>query len=292
MIVFPGERVFLSNDNHHIKVWQLRASGVLVSPACTYPFHWICGTSHNGRNVAEWHLARPGYKLALTTNSKAEKEQRDKEIARQPFEASTVLTGCSSPHPPPFEAAKLGEGSLVVMVMNSWPVFGESFRVLVVAAVAEWYRYRTVACFVTGSSPVPLKTRRVGQRCTLNLSRAETSSRCPRVAEQCDVNINSTQYRLSQSFNFNFCASQKTPSPRFVQTVTTLDTVVLKTPTKLAVLDMHAPARTATAGSDVVQSGRPIFDDFFQHLWPYIGNNTANVVFQMFESLWLIRIDQ
>ncbi|GFV77177.1 uncharacterized protein TNCV_444081 [Trichonephila clavipes] len=46
-----------------------------------------------------------------------------------------------------------------------------------VAAVAEWYRYRTVACFVTGSNPVPLKTRRVGQRCTLNLSRAETSSR-------------------------------------------------------------------------------------------------------------------
>ncbi|GFT39101.1 hypothetical protein TNCV_3401361 [Trichonephila clavipes] len=46
-----------------------------------------------------------------------------------------------------------------------------------VAAVAEWYGYRTVAYFVTGSSPVPLKTRRVGQRCTLNLSRAETSSR-------------------------------------------------------------------------------------------------------------------
>ncbi|GFU68055.1 retrovirus-related Pol polyprotein from transposon 297 [Trichonephila clavipes] len=60
-----------------------------------------------------------------------------------------------------------------------------------VAAVAKWYRYRTVACFVTGSSPVPLKTRRVGQRCTLNLSRAETFSRCPRVAEQCDVNIQS-----------------------------------------------------------------------------------------------------
>ncbi|GFX66226.1 hypothetical protein TNCV_342001 [Trichonephila clavipes] len=36
--------------------------------------------------------------------------------------------------------------------------------------------------------------------------------------------------------------------------------------------------RTATAGSDVVQSGHPIFDDFFQHLWPYIGNNTADVV--------------
>ncbi|GFX84266.1 uncharacterized protein TNCV_3976111 [Trichonephila clavipes] len=46
-----------------------------------------------------------------------------------------------------------------------------------VAAVAEWYRYRIVACLVTSSSSVPLKTRRVGQRCTLNLSRAETSSR-------------------------------------------------------------------------------------------------------------------
>ncbi|GFX76529.1 adhesion G protein-coupled receptor B2 [Trichonephila clavipes] len=49
---------------------------------------------------------------------------------------------------------------------------------------------------------------------------------------------------------------------------------------------------TATAGSDVVQSGRPIFDDLFQHLWPYIGNNTANVVFQMVKRLLLIRIDQ
>ncbi|GFT50993.1 hypothetical protein TNCV_2585911 [Trichonephila clavipes] len=51
-------------------------------------------------------------------------------------------------------------------------------------------------------------------------------------------------------------------------------------------------SRTATAGSDVVQSGRPIFDDFFQHFWPYIGNNTSNVVFQMVKRLWLIRIDQ
>ncbi|GFW34399.1 hypothetical protein TNCV_221251 [Trichonephila clavipes] len=49
---------------------------------------------------------------------------------------------------------------------------------------------------------------------------------------------------------------------------------------------------TATAGSNVVQSGRPIFDDFDQHLRPYIGNNTANVVFQMVKRLWLIRIDQ
>ncbi|GFV37471.1 hypothetical protein TNCV_1157341 [Trichonephila clavipes] len=31
-------------------------------------------------------------------------------------------------------------------------------------------------------------------------------------------------------------------------------------------------------------------NDFFQHLWPYIGNNTANVVFQMVKRLWLIHI--
>ncbi|GFX14176.1 hypothetical protein TNCV_1766701 [Trichonephila clavipes] len=54
----------------------------------------------------------------------------------------------------------------------------------------------------------------------------------------------------------------------------------------------HPQSETATADSDVVQSGRPIFDDFFQHLWPYIGNNTANGVFQMVKRLWLIRIDQ
>ncbi|GFV64952.1 uncharacterized protein TNCV_1299561 [Trichonephila clavipes] len=52
-------------------------------------------------------------------------------------------------------------------------------RLYMVAAVVEWYRYRIVACLVTSSSPVPLKTRRVGQQSTLNLSRAETSShRC------------------------------------------------------------------------------------------------------------------
>ncbi|GFX19649.1 hypothetical protein TNCV_2075571 [Trichonephila clavipes] len=33
-----------------------------------------------------------------------------------------------------------------------------------------------MACLVTSSSPVPLKTHRVGQRCMLSLSRAQTSS--------------------------------------------------------------------------------------------------------------------
>ncbi|GFU87697.1 hypothetical protein TNCV_2042811 [Trichonephila clavipes] len=48
---------------------------------------------------------------------------------------------------------------------------------------------------------------------------------------------------------------------------------------------------TATAGSDVVQSGRPIFDDF-SNICGRISDNTANVVFQMVKRLWLIRIDQ
>ncbi|GFW18426.1 hypothetical protein TNCV_1184541 [Trichonephila clavipes] len=39
--------------------------------------------------------------------------------------------------------------------------------------------------FVTSLSPVALKTHRVGQRCTLNLSRAGTSSRwCGAVARR------------------------------------------------------------------------------------------------------------
>ncbi|GFU67175.1 uncharacterized protein TNCV_3676101 [Trichonephila clavipes] len=77
------------------------------------------------------------------------------------------------------------------------------------------------------STPVPLKTRRVRQRCTLNLSGAQTSSRwcgvvasrggassgvvhvtspwfkitwsvakSPRVAEQCDVNIYSLTHAI------------------------------------------------------------------------------------------------
>ncbi|GFV21233.1 uncharacterized protein TNCV_4268661 [Trichonephila clavipes] len=45
---------------------------------------------------------------------------------------------------------------------------------------------------VTGSSPVPLKARRVGQRCTLNLSRAETSSRWCGVVVRRPAQVSST----------------------------------------------------------------------------------------------------
>ncbi|GFU92474.1 hypothetical protein TNCV_4794031 [Trichonephila clavipes] len=48
----------------------------------------------------------------------------------------------------------------------------------VVAVVAEWYRYRIVACIVTSSSPVPLKTCRAGVQCTFNTSRAPVGVVC------------------------------------------------------------------------------------------------------------------
>ncbi|GFX56764.1 uncharacterized protein TNCV_495121 [Trichonephila clavipes] len=98
----------------------------------------------------------------------------------------------------------------------------------VIAAVAKMSRYRIMDVLVTSSSSVPLKTRRVEQRCTLNLSRAQTSSRwwtsvvrrsvassgvvhvtspwfkitwsvdkSSRVAEQCDVNIHSLTHQIT-----------------------------------------------------------------------------------------------
>ncbi|GFW39977.1 hypothetical protein TNCV_5116601 [Trichonephila clavipes] len=42
--------------------------------------------------------------------------------------------------------------------------------------VAELYRYRIVACLVTSSSPVQLKTFRVGQRCTREREREREGS--------------------------------------------------------------------------------------------------------------------
>ncbi|GFY18894.1 uncharacterized protein TNCV_3875821 [Trichonephila clavipes] len=77
---------------------------------------------------------------------------------------------------------KIDNGSLVKQRKRRSVVLRKYCRMSIllyyhVATVAEWYRYRIVACLVMSTSPVPLKTRRVGQRCMLNLSRAETASR-------------------------------------------------------------------------------------------------------------------
>ncbi|GFX76414.1 uncharacterized protein TNCV_5090531 [Trichonephila clavipes] len=45
------------------------------------------------------------------------------------------------------------------------------------SAVAEWERYRIVACLVTSSSPVPVKTRCTAAMHVKSVSRDETSSR-------------------------------------------------------------------------------------------------------------------
>ncbi|GFS67257.1 uncharacterized protein TNCV_2902641 [Trichonephila clavipes] len=89
------------------------------------------------------------------------------------------------------------------------------------ATVAEWYRYRKVACFVTSSSPVPLKTRRVDQRYTLNLSRAETSSRwCGLVVRRGDPSSDASEYSrfqviaavLCEIYPRNHCLMQRRSS--------------------------------------------------------------------------------
>ncbi|GFX15638.1 uncharacterized protein TNCV_2131241 [Trichonephila clavipes] len=71
------------------------------------------------------------------------------------------------------DSVTLGCGSPVVKVSNHGSQFPYYFRGCgsPVVKVSNHGRH------VMSSIPVPLKTRRVGQRCTLNLSRAETSSR-------------------------------------------------------------------------------------------------------------------
>ncbi|GFT63500.1 hypothetical protein TNCV_869821 [Trichonephila clavipes] len=66
----------------------------------------------------------------------------------------------------------------------------ETTLLLIPNSSAKLFKHSPSSCFpipvvnvsdygkhLMSSSPVPPKTRRVGQRCTLNLSRAETSSR-------------------------------------------------------------------------------------------------------------------
>ncbi|GFX01635.1 integrase catalytic domain-containing protein [Trichonephila clavipes] len=77
-----------------------------------------------------------------------------------------------------------------------------------VAAVVEWSRYRIVAGLVMSSSPVPLKTRRVGQRCTLNLSRAQTSSRW------CGVVVRRGMPAQVSSTSLDHGSKSRGPSPK------------------------------------------------------------------------------
>ncbi|GFX80985.1 hypothetical protein TNCV_1909781 [Trichonephila clavipes] len=113
---------------------------------------------------------------------------------------------------------------------NSTACFGVSLPISV-TLVKKTQERKSSTCYllitkgVTISSPLPLKIRRVWERCTLNLSTAQTSSywsgvvvkrgqlkyrprqpwfkitrfvsKSPRVAEQCGVNIHALDHKSS-----------------------------------------------------------------------------------------------
>ncbi|GFY00553.1 uncharacterized protein TNCV_2139501 [Trichonephila clavipes] len=80
-------------------------------------------------------------------------------------------------HPSPYFFTTPTRGLLSLNIFNiHHPLYMVDLQWNKGVAVAEWSRYRIVAGIVMSSSPVPLKNRRVGQRCTLNLPRAQTSS--------------------------------------------------------------------------------------------------------------------
>ncbi|GFX07084.1 uncharacterized protein TNCV_1556871 [Trichonephila clavipes] len=101
---------------------------------------------------------------------------------------SQVLCSLES-YPSPSRCGKCGYATLLILsgkklqgkfryffIENKIEIYSVLYILQVTAVVAEWYKYRTVACLVMSSSLVPLKTRREGQQCMLNMSRAETSS--------------------------------------------------------------------------------------------------------------------
>ncbi|GFV93545.1 hypothetical protein TNCV_1988571 [Trichonephila clavipes] len=118
-------------------------------------------------------------------------------------------------------------------------------------------------------------------------------SKCLKNDKICNIfpysDVRVAQFQIDATTIFFHCF---TINPKKHITYGTTTRTTIKSDDKVTYSNRLNKKGTATAGSDVVQSGRPIFDDFFQHLWPYIGNNMANVVFQMVKRLWLIRIDQ
>ncbi|GFY21034.1 histone-lysine N-methyltransferase SETMAR [Trichonephila clavipes] len=136
------------------KKWpQLLKSGILLLNDNATP-HWVTEKQNHIAILCWESLHYPPYSPDLATSDFHLFPTLKKNFAGRPFGSNVEVK----------QALKC------FFRMQSPEFFLEGFSKFI-------KRYRTVACFVTGSSPVPLKTRRVGQRCTLNLSRAETSSR-------------------------------------------------------------------------------------------------------------------
>ncbi|GFU68563.1 uncharacterized protein TNCV_3064871 [Trichonephila clavipes] len=154
------------------------------SPQCFRHWRWdtqitvICPTPQQSEVMRENTLGWSGVSHLSSPSTNLTKGLAARRLFKVPCREGTIhlQTSMSSLG---FEPSPNGTAVSVANHYTGW-VTAMTFNNLqndFVAAVAEWYRHRIVAGFVTSSSPVSLKTRRVGQRCTLNLSRAETSSR-------------------------------------------------------------------------------------------------------------------
>ncbi|PRD36330.1 UNVERIFIED_CONTAM: hypothetical protein NCL1_09022 [Trichonephila clavipes] len=113
-----------------------------------------------------------------------------------------LLFGASSyvPSQKPFHRS-MREATASV-VFDTFPFFSETSMSgsSTVVKVSDHGRH------VMSSSPVPLKTRRVGKRCTLNLSRAQTSSRwCGVVVSRGGYQLRSHPRHLTMVQNYVVC---------------------------------------------------------------------------------------
>ncbi|GFW30930.1 hypothetical protein TNCV_2940301 [Trichonephila clavipes] len=135
---------------------------------------------------------------------------------------NSVLEYCSSSD----ETAKTASHPTLTeeQLINRAVVAFQELKAVLLSRLIDFFLFEDSLTGVTSPSPVRLKTSRVEKRCTLNLPRAQTSScwsgvvvkrpaqvsssstivqnyevvaKSPRVAEQCDVNINSLDHESS-----------------------------------------------------------------------------------------------
>ncbi|GFW91784.1 uncharacterized protein TNCV_3400441 [Trichonephila clavipes] len=132
-----------------------------------------------------------------------------------------------------------GASSGVVHVTLPW--FKITWSVTKSSRVAEQcdVNIQSINQFGTSSSPVPLKTHRVGQRCTLNLSRAKPSSRwCGVVVRRgwCQLRCRPRHLTMVQ----NYVVRHQKPSCERVRRTDVVDRIHLSAPLHVRTV----PART------------------------------------------------
>ncbi|GFX40998.1 hypothetical protein TNCV_2216961 [Trichonephila clavipes] len=170
---------------------------VTESRGCGIP---VVKVLHHGRHVKS-SSALPLKTRHVWKRSTQSSTGRRKSSPEQSHQKITSKLKRKAASPPPFESRRKlsiikftnnqqDQKIIIDITSTNHLIFRKNLHTLCVythrqvEAVAEWSRYQIMAGLVMSSSPVPLKTRRVGQRCTLNLSRAQTSSRWCVVAEK------------------------------------------------------------------------------------------------------------